>query len=376
MHLREIDYRDRDEFLALVRESRALHHPWAYPPERGDQFDELVARARREDVVTLLGCRDEDDAIFGVFTISQIVRGAFQSAYLGYYGHAEHAGQGYMRAALELVLDHAFGAARAAPHRGQHPAGQRAVVALARGAGFRLEGFSPRYLLIGGRWRDHERYAITAEDRPERVRTGLAGPVGLVRAPPGLAAAPATEAGGRVRLRRGGASSAGMLREVRPQGVQQRARVERGRRVVERQQAHGARPDHADLGPAVQPGDAGVGSPRSSLVAKFPSVQTTSGCDELELARTASAWQLAISRGQRLAVAGRPALQAGGQVRRRSRDRPMPAEQLVEQLAGRAEERPALLVLDAAGRLAHEHQVRAGIARRRPRPGCGVAASW
>ena len=27
--------------------------------------------------------------------------------------------------------------------------------------------FSPRYLLIGGQWRDHERYAITSDDRAE-----------------------------------------------------------------------------------------------------------------------------------------------------------------------------------------------------------------
>jgi ribosomal-protein-alanine N-acetyltransferase len=165
VYLREVDYADRDEFLALVRRSRTLHHPWAYPPERADQFDELVARARRDDVVTLLGCRDADDAIFGVFTVSQIVRGAFQSAYLGYYGHADYAGQGYMRAALELVLDHAFGPLALHRVEANIQPGNVPSVALARGAGFRLEGFSPRYLLIGGRWRDHERYAITAEDR-------------------------------------------------------------------------------------------------------------------------------------------------------------------------------------------------------------------
>jgi ribosomal-protein-alanine N-acetyltransferase len=168
VHLREVDYGDRDEFLALVRRSRALHHPWAYPPERADQFDELVARARRDDVVTLLGCRDSDDAIFGVFTISQIVRGAFQSAYLGYYGHADYAGRGYMRAALELVLDHAFGPLALHRVEANIQPGNVPSTALARGAGFRLEGFSPRYLLIGGRWRDHERYAITAEDRRTR----------------------------------------------------------------------------------------------------------------------------------------------------------------------------------------------------------------
>ncbi len=167
--LRTIDYADRDEFLAMVRESRELHRPWAYPPERADQFDELVARSRRDDVVTLLACRAEGGEIVGVFTISQIVRGAFQSAFLGYYGSAAHARRGYMRSGMQLVLDHAFRDLRLHRLEANIQPGNVPSLALARGGGFRLEGFSPRYLLIGGRWRDHERWAITSEEWRGRV---------------------------------------------------------------------------------------------------------------------------------------------------------------------------------------------------------------
>ena len=41
--------------------------------------------------------------IAGVFNISQIVRGSFQSAFLGYYGSARHANQGLMKRGLQLV---------------------------------------------------------------------------------------------------------------------------------------------------------------------------------------------------------------------------------------------------------------------------------
>jgi ribosomal-protein-alanine N-acetyltransferase len=165
VRLRVLEREDRTEFLGLARESHRLHRPWTYPPERSDQFDELYSRSRREDFLCLLACRIDTDEITGVFTISQIVRGAFQSAYLGYYAHERHAGQGFMREALEQVLDHSFGALGL--HRIEaniQPQNVRSI-GLARGAGFRLEGFSPRYLLIGGQWRDHERYAITADER-------------------------------------------------------------------------------------------------------------------------------------------------------------------------------------------------------------------
>ena len=165
MSIRQLKASDRDAFLEMVHSSRDLHRPWAYPPERADQFDELYSRSRRDDFLCLLAVRTDTGAIAGVFTISQIVRGAFQSAYLGYYAHERHAGQGLMREALQQVLDHAFDGLGLHRIEANIQPGNVPSVALARGAGFRLEGFSPRYLLIGGQWRDHERYAITVDDR-------------------------------------------------------------------------------------------------------------------------------------------------------------------------------------------------------------------
>ena len=165
---------DRDAFLEMVRESRELHRPWTYPPERPDQFDDLVSRTVRDDFVCLATTLVGNGDIVGIFTISQIVRGYFQSAYLGYYASARHAGKGLMGESMALVLDHAFGPLALHRLEANIQPGNAPSVALARGAGFRLEGYSPRYLLIGGRWRDHERYAITADEHAQN-RAGLSG---------------------------------------------------------------------------------------------------------------------------------------------------------------------------------------------------------
>ena len=165
--LRDLAHADREAFLQMVRESRDLHQPWTYPPERADQFDDLVGRAGRDDFVCLAAVRADDGDLVGVFTISQIVRGYFQSAYLGYYASARHAGKGLMGESMMLVLDHAFGPLSLHRLEANIQPGNAPSVALARGAGFRLEGYSPRYLLIGGRWRDHERYAITADEHAQ-----------------------------------------------------------------------------------------------------------------------------------------------------------------------------------------------------------------
>jgi ribosomal-protein-alanine N-acetyltransferase len=169
--LRDLVLADREAFLAMVRESRDLHQPWTYPPERAEQFDDLVTRAGREDFACLAAVLADDESdLVGVFTVSQIVRGYFQSAYLGYYASARHAGKGLMSEAMQLVLDLAFGPWALHRLEANIQPGNAPSIALARRAGFRLEGYSPRYLLIGGRWRDHERYAITSDEHAANRR--------------------------------------------------------------------------------------------------------------------------------------------------------------------------------------------------------------
>jgi ribosomal-protein-alanine N-acetyltransferase len=165
--LRDLVPGDREDFLEMVRESRHLHRPWTYPPERADQFDDLVSRTVRDDFACLGAFMTDTGELVGVFTVSQIVRGFFQSAYLGYYANARFAGQGLMSEAMGLVLDLAFGPLSLHRLEANIQPGNAPSIALARRAGFRLEGYSPRYLLIGGRWRDHERYAITADEHAE-----------------------------------------------------------------------------------------------------------------------------------------------------------------------------------------------------------------
>ena len=155
---------DREEWIALVRESRRLHHPWVSPPADARRFAEWLARTRRPDFRSFLVCQRTDGAIVGCVNLSQIFYGGFRSAYLGYWVGAPYARQGYMREGMRLVLRAAFAGLRLHRLEANIQPENQASIALVRGSGFRKEGFSPRYLKIGGRWRDHERWAITVED--------------------------------------------------------------------------------------------------------------------------------------------------------------------------------------------------------------------
>jgi ribosomal-protein-alanine N-acetyltransferase len=153
----------QDEFIAAMRASRGAHRPWVYMPETPERYAAYLSRVQDPRYAPFLACRKEDGAIVGFLNLSEIVRGGFKNAFLGYGGVAAYAGQGYMTEAMRLLLREAF--SRLDLHRieANIQPGNKPSIALAKRCGFELEGFSPRYLKVGGRWRDHERWAIRAE---------------------------------------------------------------------------------------------------------------------------------------------------------------------------------------------------------------------
>ncbi|MET9440585.1 GNAT family protein [Streptomyces sp. NPDC006610] len=184
---------DGPEFLARVRESKDLHHPWLFPPDTPSAYSRYAGRliddptkagflvcekggkgengekdgkgARGEAGERGGGSEREPHAIAGFININNIVAGAFQSGALGYGAFAHAAGRGLMREGLDLVIDYAFGPLRLHRLEINVQPGNTASIALARACGFRLEGFSPKMLFIDGAWRDHERWALTTEMR-------------------------------------------------------------------------------------------------------------------------------------------------------------------------------------------------------------------
>lgn len=155
---------DQDEFIGRMRASRRMLRPWiTNMPETPERYTAYLARVDDPRAALFFACRQEDGAIVGFLNISEIVRGPFKSAFLGYGGVAEFAGQGYMTEALRLVLREAFTTLGLHRLEANIQPGNTSSIALVKRCGFELEGFSPRYLKVGGRWCDHERWAIRVE---------------------------------------------------------------------------------------------------------------------------------------------------------------------------------------------------------------------
>ncbi len=172
-YLRLPQFLDFQQWRDLRAESRAFLQPW----EPRWSIDDTTERAFRERVnrnereyslgsaVPLFIFDGETHRLMGGITIGNIRRGAAQTCMIGYWMGERYAGQGHMKEALGLTINHIF--QRLQLHRVEAaciPDNIRSLKLL-ENAGFQHEGMLRQYLKIDGAWRDHLLLSRLAEDR-------------------------------------------------------------------------------------------------------------------------------------------------------------------------------------------------------------------
>lgn len=155
---------DFNVFVKSMKASKKLHRKWVTPPCTIEKYEKYLKRIRSEKNEGFFICLRSNNALVGVINCNEIIRGALQSCFLGYYATSSYSGQGYMTEGLKLLLKHAFRIMKLNRLEANIQPENTKSIELVKRCGFRLEGFSPHYLKIAGRWQDHERWAISKQD--------------------------------------------------------------------------------------------------------------------------------------------------------------------------------------------------------------------
>jgi ribosomal-protein-alanine N-acetyltransferase len=173
--LRALDAADHEAWRTIRIGSRDWLEPWEPLPEPGspDPVTDREAfrarcgaweRQRQFDTAYGFGLFLHDGTLIGEISLGSVLRGPFQSCFIGYWISADHAGRGYVPEGVVLIIR--FGFAELGLHRMEaaivprNEKSRRVVEKL----GLRDEGTASRFLQIQGVWEDHVRYAITREE--------------------------------------------------------------------------------------------------------------------------------------------------------------------------------------------------------------------
>ena len=111
-----------------------------------------------------ISLKEEKNRIIGTISLSNVVRGAFHSCFLGYQLDEEHANQGYMTEATRRIVDFAFQDLQLHRIEGNIIPRNYASRAVVEKCNFTMEGLSKKYLKINGVWEDHIHYVIINEE--------------------------------------------------------------------------------------------------------------------------------------------------------------------------------------------------------------------
>ena len=162
--IRRITIKDLQELQRLIFKSKKFHSPRIFLSTTEEECIKYINRSQNCNFEGLLVCHSNTNKLVGVVNLSQIFYGEFQNAYLSYYVDVDFAGQGLMLEGVGLAIDYAF--QTLGLHRLEaniQPENKKSINLIER-LGFCQEGFSKKYLKINGEWKDHERWALIAEN--------------------------------------------------------------------------------------------------------------------------------------------------------------------------------------------------------------------
>ncbi|MFD4628481.1 GNAT family N-acetyltransferase [Streptomyces sp. NPDC058284] len=162
--IRRVRRQDYEEIAALRAESADMLHRWVGGGEMSvEAFEAFLARFEQPTHEGFVVCLHATGAIVGGVNINNMVRGAFRNGTLGYTAYASTTGRGYLTEGLGLVIEFAFDELELHRLEANIQPDNTPSLNLVKRLGFRYEGYSSAFQLINGEWKDHERWAITAE---------------------------------------------------------------------------------------------------------------------------------------------------------------------------------------------------------------------
>ncbi|TDU84351.1 [SSU ribosomal protein S5P]-alanine acetyltransferase [Kribbella voronezhensis] len=161
VELRLVRPSDAESFCAAQYRCREQLRPWE--PVRKDEWYEPAFQAARfqaalDNDLIVPWVLATSDRVIGTMTLSNIVRGPWRNADLGYWVDAAEVGRGLASAGVAAVCEladtelllHRIAASTLVDNE----ASQRVL----QKNGFTQFGFAPEYLHINGAWRDHNLY--------------------------------------------------------------------------------------------------------------------------------------------------------------------------------------------------------------------------
>ena len=172
VYLRYPRMADYPAWAELRGESRAFLSPWE-PMWARDELTKGAFRrrlkryqkeSRLDSAYAFFVFREEDDALLGGCTLSNVRRGVVQCCALGYWVGERFARQGYIYAAVRALIPFIF--ATLGMHRIEAaclPSNEPSKNLLTK-AGFRQEGLAKKYLQINGDWQDHVLFALLEDE--------------------------------------------------------------------------------------------------------------------------------------------------------------------------------------------------------------------